>query len=85
MYRYPAPYVVTAAALVNSSTNTSTGGFERGATGAANLFNMYELPKEFQGANPILYTGWAQSEKTMGAKLWVSGDNMTFSIASTIL
>ena len=57
---------------------------ERGATGAANLFNMHELPKEFQGANMVLYTGWAQSEKTMGAKLWVSGDNTTFSIASDI-
>jgi hypothetical protein len=45
---------------------------------------MYELPKEFQGANSVLYTGWAQSEKAMGAKLWISGDNTTFSMASDI-
>jgi hypothetical protein len=77
-------HVVTAQPLVNSSTNTSTGGFERGATGAAHQFSMYELPKEYQGANSVLYTGWAQSEKAMGAKLWISGDNVTFSQASDV-
>lgn len=77
-------HVVTAQPLVNSSTNNSSGGFRRGATGAAALFNMYELPREFQGANPVLYTGWAQGERSAGAKLWVSGDNTTFSIAADI-
>ncbi|MEE8606714.1 MAG: phage tail protein [Nitrospiraceae bacterium] len=77
-------FVVTAQPLVNSSTNATAGGFERGPTGEAHQFSMYELPKEFQGANMVLYTGWAQSEKTMGAKLWISGDNTTFSIASDI-
>ena len=77
-------HVVQAQPLVNSITNNSSGGFQRGATGAAHLFNMNEQPKEFQGANATLYTGWAQSERAMGAKLWVSGDNTTFSVAGDI-
>ncbi len=77
-------HIVQAQELVNSSTNQSSGGFRRGVTAEASLFSMYELPKEFQGSNPVLYTGWAQSERAAGAKLWISGDNTTFSMASDI-
>lgn len=77
-------HIAQAKELVNSSTNQSSGGFRRGVTAEASLFAMYELPKEFQGANPVLYVGWAQSERAAGAKLWISGDNTTFSQASDI-
>lgn len=77
-------HVVTADPDINSSTNPTSVGFGRGPTGAAHLFNMYELPKEFQGADSVTYVGWAQSERSMGAKLWVSGDGVSFSLASDI-
>jgi hypothetical protein len=77
-------HVATATSLINSNTNCSTGGYNPGLTGAANLFNMYELPKEFQGADPQIFVGWAQSERSAGAKLWLSGDNISFAQASDV-
>ncbi len=77
-------HVMLATSPVNSMTNASTGGFNPGLTGAANLFEMYELPKEFQGADPQIFVGWAQSERSAGAKLWLSGDNVSFAQASEV-
>jgi hypothetical protein len=77
-------YIVNADAAVNSATNNSSGGFRRGLTGEPLRFDAYELPKEFQGANPVLYVGWAQSTRAAGAKLWVSGDGVSYAQASDI-
>lgn len=41
-------------------------------------FQMYELPKEFQGADARLFVGYRQQSATMGARLYVSADGASF-------
>lgn len=45
-------------------------------------FRMYELPDEFQGADPQLYVGYRQQSPIMGARLYVSADGVTYGLAS---
>jgi hypothetical protein len=62
---------------INSSTNISSNVLFGPAKPPLD-FRMYELPKEFQGANPQLYVGWVPGNFAMGARLYVSPDNVTF-------
>jgi hypothetical protein len=41
-------------------------------------FGAYELPPEFEGADARLYVGYRQLAPAMGARLFVSGDDITF-------
>jgi hypothetical protein len=41
-------------------------------------FQMYELPKEFQGADARLYVGYRQQNAAMGARLYVSADGASY-------
>jgi hypothetical protein len=41
-------------------------------------FRMYELPKEFQGADAQLYVGWVPGNFAMGARLYASADGVSY-------
>jgi hypothetical protein len=62
---------------INSSTNISSNILFGPALPPLD-FRMYELPKEFQGANPQLYVGWVPGNFAMGARLYASADNVSF-------
>jgi hypothetical protein len=47
-------------------------------------FRMYELPKEFQASQAMLYVGYNQLHRTMGAQLYLSDDNATFALAQNV-
>jgi hypothetical protein len=47
-------------------------------------FRMYELPQEFQGANPTLFVGYNQLSPAMGARLYLSADGVSFAKADEI-
>src|SRR6185369_6303161 len=62
---------------INSSTNISSNVLFGPAKPPLD-FRMYELPKEFQGADSQLYCGWVPGNFAMGARLHVSADNVSF-------
>ncbi len=72
---------------INTSTldvNSSGDGTRQDIIGTVRApadFNMYELPKEFQGANPSLYVGWNALNTAMGANLYLSADGISFAKA----
>jgi len=41
--------------------------------------SMYELPKEFQGADAKLFVGYRQQNAAMGARLYLSADGVSYS------
>jgi len=41
-------------------------------------FTMYELPKEFQGANAQVFVGYRQQSASKGARLYTSADGVSF-------
>jgi len=71
-------------AYINTSTmeinSVSAPSFNQlfGPTKAPADFSMYELPREFQGANASLYVGWNQLSPAMGARLYVSADGTSY-------
>jgi hypothetical protein len=62
---------------INSSSNINQN-ILFGPAKAPLDFRMYELPKEFQGANAQLFAGWVPHNFAMGARLYASPDNVTF-------
>ena len=49
-----------------------------GPSAPAADFTMYELPKEFQGANAQIYVGYRQQSAAKGAHLYTSADGVSF-------
>lgn len=76
-------YVNQATLAINSSTNPTRQQLT-GPSLAPAAFRMYELPQEFQGANPALYVGWNQLQIAMGADLYLSADGTSFAKAATV-
>lgn len=76
------PYQMTAThsySIVNSVSGPK-GVFE--AIKPPLDFRMYELPREFQGAQARLFVGWNQGSKAKGAQLHVSADSLSFTQAA---
>ena len=76
-------YINTSTADVTSASD-ATFNERWGPVAPLADFRMYELPKEFQGANPSLYVGWNQLSPAMGARLYVSADGVSYAKADDI-
>jgi len=76
-------YINVATLPINSAT-VATFNQMFGPARAPADFRMYELPKEFQGANPTLFVGWNQLSPSMGARLYISADGVSFAKADEI-
>ena len=76
-------YVNVGTLAINSAGVQTKNSLFGPARAPAN-FQMYELPQEFQGANPQLFVGWNQLSASMGARLYVSADNVSFAKADEI-
>ncbi len=75
---------INAATLEINSSALSTQQQLLGQSRAPADFRMYELPQEFQGANPSLYVGYNQHQTAMGADLYLSADGTSFAKADHV-
>lgn len=76
-------YINTSTLSVTSASNQSFNQLFGPARAPAD-FRMYELPQEFQGANPSLFVGWNQLSPAMGARLYISADGTSFAKADDV-
>ncbi len=70
-------YIAGAGLEANSSTTASSNSLFGPALPAAGS-TMYELPKEFQGANAQVFVGYRQQSNAKGARLYTSADGVSF-------
>jgi len=73
-------YINTSTTALNSASNQSHNQLFGPVRDVAD-FRMYELPREFQGANPTLFVGYNQLSPVMGANLYISADGTSFAKA----
>lgn len=71
-------YINASTLSPSSQTAVTTPNGLFGPVAPAANFTMYELPKEFQGANANLFIGYRQQSITMGAYLYLSADGVSF-------
>lgn len=77
-------YINGSSLQVDSATEVSSKTSIFGPAAPAADFIMYELPKEFQGADAQVYVGWRQQQNAMGAHLFTSADGESFALTSTV-
>lgn len=77
--QYIAEAELSALSQTQASSNTMFGPAR-----PAGDFIMYELPKEFQSANPQVFVGYRQQQNAMGARLYTSADGDSFALVQEV-
>lgn len=65
-------------------TNNSDGRLSAYPIEPCREFRMYELPREFQGADASVFVGYNQGSQVRGAELFLSADNVSYALASVV-